>query len=87
MVSPVAVIPLEGSWTMVRKLLPLVLSLAVLGLWTDRTSAQEVTTGTIEGTVTDPQGGTLPGVTVTANSPPPPDSSKPCSLMYLVALL
>lgn len=39
------------------------LCMAVVGAW-----AQEVTTGTIEGIVADPQGGPLPGVTVTLTS-------------------
>ncbi len=51
-----------------RTILFAAVALAMLFVGPIGVQAQEVTTGTIEGTVTDPQGAPLPGVTVTITS-------------------
>ena len=51
-----------------RKVLMFVFAMC-LSLFAVGAMAQTSTTGTIEGTVTDPQGNAVPGVTVTVTSP------------------
>ncbi len=47
----------------------LVLALITLGLFVSGVMAQTATTGSISGTITDPTGAAVPGVTATATSP------------------